>query len=191
MNIANELKKGVKFMKANPDYTKYRVYRESGLEICLYWEGGYDPKQSDVIHASDEPEYALVASVKVENPSEWDGAFLDYPMDKNGEILTESISISPYEDYNKLSNYLLNELKSCLDNMTTDSIESKDKNECDVIDGDINNLSLNLGRLQKDLKRIIRNRVDYSDEFVKLCETLLEDSNKISLDDLRNDWNNY
>lgn len=114
-SIASELKKGIKWMEDHPETTIYRIYRQSGLIICLYWCDGYDPNDSDTIHAKDDPQWCLAAGVKVDNPNEWDGYYLDSPMDKNGDLLTDDVSISPNEDYNFLSDWLLKELEFCIE----------------------------------------------------------------------------
>ena len=106
--VAEFLKSAVAYMQENKDYTLYKYNLDDNFVIAVYWNDGFDAEDSEVIHA-DDPSYGLVCGVKERNDSEWDGAYLNFPTDENGDLRVEESSISPNEDFNVLAKYLLDD----------------------------------------------------------------------------------
>lgn len=106
-DLSKWLKDEVEFLKENPDYVGGWNQLGNGLAAVVLWAEGYgDEKRDDVIQSEDDPDWGLNAEIRIYNPSDtpdgWIGLY-----DENGDIVTESSSISPNEDYDKLAQWLL------------------------------------------------------------------------------------
>lgn len=106
-DLSKWLKDEVEFLKENPDYVGGWNQLGNGLAAVVLWAEGYgDEKRNDVIQSEDDPDWGLNAEIRIYNPSDtpdgWIGLY-----DENGDIVTESSSISPNEDYDKLAQWLL------------------------------------------------------------------------------------
>lgn len=79
------------------------------LAICVGWSAGYDKDDEGIIHANDDPTYAVVAAIKVWTSDDMrtDLDFINAPYDDNGEVADIGITISPNEDYDTLARYFL------------------------------------------------------------------------------------
>ena len=105
-DLSKWLKDEVEFLKENPDYVGGWNQLGNGLAAVVLWTEGYgDEKRDDVIQSEDDPDWGLEAGIRIYNPSDtpdgWIGLY------ENGDIVTESVSIAPNEDYDKLAKWLL------------------------------------------------------------------------------------
>ena len=92
--IAKFLKEASEAMVKNEDLTIDQYYLDGQLTLAVYWLDGFDENDNSVIRSKKDPSYGLVYGIKIRNPSEWDGAYLDSPVGKNGDILAEDDSFS-------------------------------------------------------------------------------------------------
>lgn len=106
--LAKWLKKEVEFLKENPDYMGSFKKLDDYFAVVLQWEEGYDKEKDDtVIQNPNDMSWALNASVKIwESGSSIEDWLYPYLQDSD-EMLAESISISPDENYESLAEYLL------------------------------------------------------------------------------------
>lgn len=80
------------------------------LAICTGWSAGYgEEKRDDVVQAKDEPDCAICVGLKVWTSDDLrtDFDFINFPYYEDGECADCSVSISPNEDYEKLTKWLL------------------------------------------------------------------------------------
>lgn len=92
--IAKFLKEASEAMVKNEDLTIDQYYLDGQLTLAVYWLDGFDENDNSVIRSKKDPSYGLVYGIKIRNPSEWDGAYLDSPVGKDGDILAEDNSFS-------------------------------------------------------------------------------------------------
>lgn len=88
------------------------------LAICTGWSAGYgEEKRDDVIQAKDEPDFAICVGLKVwtSDALRTDFDYINFPYYEDGECADYSVSISPNEDYEKLTEWLLD----CYGNLET------------------------------------------------------------------------
>lgn len=127
-NLARWLDEEVKFLKENQDYTGGYAQLGNGLAVVVLWSPGFgDEERDDVIQAEDNRDYALCAGIKVYNPSDTPDGW-KMLSDKEGNILTDEISIIPDEDYTALAKSLLDEFSR---------FETADYDEDGVVTGGI------------------------------------------------------
>lgn len=101
-DLANWLKETSEGM-AKGDMKDTTISRYGGKSfdpytICMYWIDGADPDDETLIHSEESPEYVLAVGIKIDNPNEWDGAFLDFP-EINGELFDTEMLIVADEDF--------------------------------------------------------------------------------------------
>lgn len=80
------------------------------LAICTGWSAGYgEEKRNDVIQAKDVPDFAICVGLKVWTSDDLrtDYDYINFAYYEDGECADYSISISPNEDYEKLTKWLL------------------------------------------------------------------------------------
>lgn len=123
--IEKYIKDGVKFMQENNDYTLYKYNLDDKYVIAMYWAEGFDPEDQATL-ILDESNNGLVVGIKLRNDSEWDGNYLDFPIDEeNGNLLVEESAISKDEnEYSLLAKYLLDDYTMLVENDTTEVDES-------------------------------------------------------------------
>lgn len=127
-NLARWLDEEVEFLKENQDYTGGYAQLGNGLAAVVLWSPGFgDDERDDVIQAEDNRDYALCAGIKVYNPSDTPDGWTMLS-DKEGNILTDEISIIPDEDYTALAKSLLDEFSR---------FETADYDEDGVVTGGI------------------------------------------------------
>lgn len=108
----------VKFLKESVEWLienqigccRYKL--DDHLAIFAGWSAGYgDEKRDDVIQAKDYPDYGINAGVKVWTSDDmWtDYDWLNFPYEKDGDVLDIGCSIAPNEDYESVVKYLLDE----------------------------------------------------------------------------------
>ena len=108
--LATWLKDEVEFLKANQDYVGGWYDLGNGLAATVLWEEGFgEEKRDDVIQATDNQDWALCAGVMIINKDDTpDGWFMPWDS-KTGDLLCETTSIAPNEDYEKLAGWLLDD----------------------------------------------------------------------------------
>lgn len=90
------------------------------LAICIGWSAGYgEKKRDDVIQAEDEPDYAICVGLKVWTSDDLrtDFDYINFAYYEDGECADYDVSISPNEDYEKLTKWLLDcygNLEACV-----------------------------------------------------------------------------
>ena len=92
--IAKFLKEASEEMVKNEDLSIDQYYLDGQLTLAVYWLDGFDENDNSVIRSKKDPSYGLVYGIKIRNPSEGDGAYLDSPVGKNGDILADDNSFS-------------------------------------------------------------------------------------------------
>lgn len=121
----------IAFLKDNQDYDGAWLNLDDKYALVVCWEEGFDVEDPDVIHAKDNPEYALCLSIRERNeadlPSYW-----SLPFDKSGEPIIDSVSIRDNEDLTSTVNSLLDEYNK----MITKSEENMNESE-DVVARDL------------------------------------------------------
>ena len=87
-----------------------RYKLDDHLAIFVGWSAGYgDEERYDVIQAKDNPDYAINAGIKVWTSDDmWtDYDWLNFPYYKDGDVLDMDCAISPQEDWERVTDYLL------------------------------------------------------------------------------------
>lgn len=112
--IASFLREKTKFMQDNPDCTLSHLDLDDDFVVAVYWSEGFDSGDASVIHAGDDASYGLVAAVKLGNPDEYDGAYLEYPSDEEGPM-TDEYDIAPDCDFDGLASELADDYTRVLD----------------------------------------------------------------------------
>ena len=87
-----------------------RYKLDDHLAIFVGWSAGYgEEKRYDVIQTKDNPDYAINAGIKVWTSDDmWtDYDWLNFPYYKDGEVLDMDCNISPQEDWERVTKYLL------------------------------------------------------------------------------------
>lgn len=106
-DLASWLKDEVEFLKENPNYVGGWNQLGNGLAVVVLWEEGYGKeKRDDVIQNEDDLDYALCAGIRIYNPSDTPDGW-NTLWDKDGNVLLDTFSISPDEDFNALAKDLL------------------------------------------------------------------------------------
>jgi len=107
------LKKSSKFLTENTEYVGVWKKLNDIFCVVVLWEEGWgDEKRDDVIQFKDDYDWGLCVGIKIYNPADSVDMWV-YPWDKEtGELLTESTGISPKEDYERLSSWVLNEFEN-------------------------------------------------------------------------------
>lgn len=107
--IAKFIEDAVNGLK-NGEATNYRYKLDDRLAIFVGWSEGFDEDDETVIHDEEDPEYGIVAGVKVWTSDDmWtDFDYLNFPYYENGEVLDYMTSdISPNENYTATANILI------------------------------------------------------------------------------------
>ena len=107
--IAKFIKESVEWLiKTNQGCCRYKL--DDHLAIFVGWSAGYgDEKRYDVIQAKDYPDYGINAGIKVWTSDDmWtDYDWLNFPYYENEDVLDMDCIISPQEDWDRVTNYLL------------------------------------------------------------------------------------
>ena len=88
------------------------------LAICTGWSAGYGgEKRDDIIQAKDELDFAICVGLKVWTSDDLrtDFDYVNFAYYEDGECADYSVSISPNENYEKLTEWLLD----CYGNLET------------------------------------------------------------------------
>lgn len=87
------------------------------LAVCVGWSDGFDENDETVIHAEDDPTWAIVAGVKVYTSDDMltDFDFINFPYHENGDIEINDLSIDPEDDLEVIAKDLLDEYDSLKD----------------------------------------------------------------------------
>ena len=108
--IAKFIEDAVNGLK-NGEATIYRYKFDDRFALFVGWSGGYDEEDDEIIHSEDDPEFAIVAGIKVWiSDDAWsDFDWLNYPYVEGGDVIDDSMTISPEEDYHKLAQDFLDD----------------------------------------------------------------------------------
>lgn len=124
------LKKEVcEFLKNSVDWLIYNdcgccTYKlDEDFGICVGWSSGFAPADDAIYHSEDDPEYAIVAGVKLYNSDAMrtDYDFIDFAVDNEGNVWDIECPLSPYEDESGLSEWLLTSYYSMINNYDLDN----------------------------------------------------------------------
>jgi hypothetical protein len=134
--IAEFLKESVEWLVENQmGCCRYKL--DDHLAIFVGWSAGYDEEKDDaLIQAKDDPTYAINAGIKVWTSDDmWtDYDYLNFPYEKDGDVLDMGSAISPNEDYESVAKYLLDEYKQAKEfDMTDDGLILPREVEYDVV----------------------------------------------------------
>ena len=141
--IAKFLEDAVNGLK-NGEATNYRYKLDDRLAIFVGWSEGFDEDDETVIHDEEDPEYGIVAGIKVWTSDDmWtDFDYLNFPYYENGEVLDYMTSdISPNVNYTATANLLIS-LYDKIKDLDIDEdgkvIEEKEEIEEDLSKDDVN-----------------------------------------------------
>ena len=85
----------------------HRFDLDDKLGVYVGWLNGYDPLDPSVIHANDDPKWALCVGIK-EHATYWaEYDALTTPVDGNGDPLFEDITVLQSDSPTMLARYLL------------------------------------------------------------------------------------
>lgn len=113
--VAKFLKDEVEFLKENEEYAGGWLQLSNGLAIVVCWEEGWGKeKRDDAIQSKSNPDYALVAGIKVYNPHDTPD-YWTMLSDEEGNIVTETTGITPNENYEHLAKVLLQDFENVKD----------------------------------------------------------------------------
>ena len=102
--VADFLKESVDWLKKN-DVGCCHFNLSEDLALYCGWQSGYAEDDETVIHSKDEPEYAIVAGVKIRN--DFDNAdyeFLNFPWYEDGECWNNELSMEPTDGRRDMRN---------------------------------------------------------------------------------------
>lgn len=107
--IAKFIKESVEWLVAEQcGCCRYKL--DDHLAIFVGWSAGYGEEiRNGLIQAKDDPDYAINVGIKVWTSDDmWtDFDWLNFPYYEDGDVLDMSLSITPNENYEVLTNSLL------------------------------------------------------------------------------------
>lgn len=108
--LAKFIEEAVEGLKAG-EGTNYRYKFDDRFALFVGWSEGYDEDDYTIIHSEEDPEFAIVAGIKVWTSDDmWiDFDWLNFPYYENGDVIDNMQSISPEEDYHKLAQMFLDD----------------------------------------------------------------------------------
>ena len=81
------------------------------LAVCVGWSAGYgEEKRYDVIQGVDEPDFGINAGIKVwtsDSAMLTDYDWINFPYEEGGDVLDMDCTVSPQEDWDRITKYLL------------------------------------------------------------------------------------
>lgn len=103
-DLASFIKNAVEGLKAG-EATNYRYKIDGRLAVFVGWSEGYDSDDEGIIHSVEDPTYAITIGIKVWTSDDmWtDFDWLNFPYEKDGEVLDNSEAVSVNYDANKLA----------------------------------------------------------------------------------------
>ena len=114
-DLAKWLKDEVEFLQENEDYSGGWIQLGNGLAAVVCWSAGWgEEKRDDCIQSTIDPDYALVAGIKIYNPHDTPDYWLMLS-DKEGNIVTEESGIAPDADWEKEAKWLLDDFERVKD----------------------------------------------------------------------------
>lgn len=171
-DLAKFLKNEVNFLAKNEEYAGAYYKLDGVYSAVVAWQPGFGDEErdgviqerDDVIQSKENLDYALIAAIKITNPSDTPDAW-NIPYDeKTGELYVEDYSITPNEDYEGLAQTLINDYEFILskDEEAEDEEEVKVEVE-EACDSQLKEATGNF-RVQKGLPILAFDVEDYSDE---------------------------
>ena len=113
-NVAKWLKESIDWLIDNQQGC-CTLKLDDRLAICVGWSAGYgDEPRKDVIQAKDNPDYAINAGIKVWTSDDMrtDLDYINFPYKENGDVYTDTISLSENEDFDWLANALITDYEA-------------------------------------------------------------------------------
>ena len=111
--LAKEIKSAVEWLKKEDCGCSTNKLDEK-LAICVGWSEGYDVNDKDAIHSRENPTWCINVGIKVwtSDMLRTDYNFINSPYYENGEVWDTDCTISFNENYNMLTDYLLQEYEN-------------------------------------------------------------------------------
>ena len=141
--IAKFIEDAVNGLK-NGEATNYRYKLDDRLAIFVGWSEGFDEDDDTIIHDEEDPEYGIVAGIKVWTSDDmWtDFDYLNFPYYANGDVLDYMTSdIAPNANYASIANILIS-LYDKVKDLDIDEdgkiLEEKEEIEEDLSKDDVN-----------------------------------------------------
>lgn len=92
----------------------FRFILDEDLAIFIGWLDGYDPDDGG-LHANDDPTWCLNAAIRIRNDFDWsEFGFLDSPLNDDGELVFQPLTISVNDDPESLAEHFINEYSEWL-----------------------------------------------------------------------------
>jgi hypothetical protein len=107
----------------------------------VFWSDGFDPEDESVLHAAEQPTYALVCGLKCRNDAEWDGYYMDSPYDpETGDLYTEDFEIPANGNYKNIAEWLIDDYNTMINHINNGQtigglLEAKSIKEAPDADG--------------------------------------------------------
>ena len=111
--LAKEIKSAVEWLiRENCGCSTIKL--DEKLAVCVGWSEGYDVNDKDAIHSRENPTWCINVGIKVwtSDSLRTDYEFINAPYYENGEVWDTDCTVSPYENYEMLADYLLTEYKT-------------------------------------------------------------------------------
>ncbi len=112
--LAREIESAVEWLKENQAGCS-TIKLDNRLAVCVGWLDGYDQNDASVIHAKDDPTWAINAGIKVwtSDSMRTDFGWINAPYNEDtGDVWDTDVSISENENYLELAKYFIKEFKA-------------------------------------------------------------------------------
>ena len=95
----------------NDEGTNYRYKFDDRFALFVGWSDGFAEEDKEVIHNPERPTEAIVAGIKVWTSDDmWtDYDYLNAPYEESGDVLDDTVSIAPDDDYVWLAQHFIND----------------------------------------------------------------------------------
>ena len=107
--IAKFVKESVEWLVAEQQgCCRYKL--DDHLAIFVGWSAGYgNEERNDIIQAKDDLDWGINVGIKVwtSDYMQTDYDWLNFPYYENGDVLDMDCAVSPQEDYERITKYLL------------------------------------------------------------------------------------
>lgn len=166
-DLAKWLKDEVEFLKENQDYAGGWLQLGNGLAAVVCWEEGWgEEKRDDCIQSDENPDYALVAGIKIYNPHDTPDFWTMLSLD-NGDIATETTGILPEENYEDLAKWILDSYENLKEvDYDEDGVIMSEKETIDEQEkSNLTKETIKEGVHESPYRRIIAEHFDYTGNF--------------------------
>lgn len=114
--LAKKIKEAVEWL-INEDCGCVTIKLDDTFAVCVGWLDGYDITDTGAIHSKQDPTWCINAGIKVwtSDSMRTDYDFINSPYyEDNGDVWDTDVSISPFENYEKLADFFLIEYEAML-----------------------------------------------------------------------------